>query len=226
MLPRGSPRPGPDPRALRHTDRVQEFLTGLAGASGWWLYPVLGGLAFGEAAFFLGVVLPGETALLTGGYLAAHGRLSLPVMLIVAVACAIAGDSVGFEIGRLLGPRLRGSWLGAKVGPDRWDKAEGFLGRHGGKSVFMGRSVALLRALVPTLAGAGGMPYRTFLPWNAAGGLVWGGGCVLLGYAFARSLSTLERYLQVSGAVVLALVVGAAVIVHLLRRRRAARSAR
>jgi len=173
---------------------VQGFLSGLAGSSGWWLYPVLGGLAFGEAALFLGVVLPGEAALLTGGYLAAHGRLSL---------------------------RLRRFRLGQRVGAGRWDRTEGCLERHGGTSAFLGRPVALLRALVPTMGGAGGMPYRTFLPWNAAGGLVWGGGCVLLGYAFARSLSTVERYRKVSGGLVIGLVVAAVLAGHVVRRRRA-----
>jgi len=199
---------------------VHRLLDILAASHGWWLYVVLGGLAFGEAALFLGVVLPGETALLVGGYLAANGKLSLPVMLVVAIGCAIAGDSVGYEVGRRLGPRLRTSRLGRKIGDRRWDRAEAFLHRHGGKAVFFGRSIALLRALVPTLAGAARMPYTTFLPWNAAGGTVWGGGCVLLGYAFARSLPTVERYLRVSGGVVLAVVVVVALVVHLLRRRR------
>ncbi|MEP6696623.1 MAG: DedA family protein [Pseudonocardiales bacterium] len=199
---------------------MQGLLDTLANSHGWWLYVVLGALAFGEAAVFLGVVLPGETALLLGGYLAAHGTLSLPVMLSVAVGCAVAGDSVGYEVGRLLGPRLRTSWLGRRIGEHRWDRAEGFLQRHGGKAVFFGRSIALLRALVPTLAGAARMPYLSFLPWNAAGGTLWGGGCVLLGYAFARSLSTVERYLRVSGGLVVAVIVAVWVIVHVLRQRR------
>ncbi|MDP9241218.1 MAG: DedA family protein [Actinomycetota bacterium] len=199
---------------------MDRLLLVLEGSHGWWLYVLLGALAFGEAAIFLGVVLPGETALLVGGYLAANGKLSLPVMVVVAVGCAIAGDSVGYEVGRLLGPRLRTSWLGRKVGDRRWGRAEEFLQRHGGKAVFFGRSIALLRALVPTLAGAARMPYTTFLPWNAAGGTVWGGGCVLLGYAFARSLSTVERYLQLSGGVVITIVVVVWLGIHLLRRRR------
>ncbi len=203
---------------------MKSLLHAVGGAHGWWVYVVLGALAFGEAAIFLGVVLPGETALLVGGYLCAQGKLSLPIMLVVAVGCAIAGDSVGYEVGRILGPRLRTTWLGRKIGDRRWDRAETFLRRHGGKAVFLGRSVALLRALVPTLAGAARMPYLTFLPWNAAGGTVWGGGCVLLGYAFARSLSTVERYLQLSGVVVVAVVITVWVAVHVLRKRRARQS--
>ena len=200
------------------------FVTGLGDATGLWLYVVLGALAFGEAAVFLGVVLPGETALLVGGYLCARGTLSLPVMLRVAVGCAVAGDSVGYEVGRRLGPRIEQSKLGRRIGEHRWQRAAGFLEQHGGKAVFLGRSVALLRALVPTLAGVSGMRYRTFLPWNAAGGRVWGGGCVVLGYAFARSLSAVQRYLQVGGGVLLAVVVAVAVGVQVLRRRRTRRS--
>ncbi len=206
---------------------MRAWLEGLAGSGGgWWLYVLLGGLAFGEAAVFLGVVLPGETALLVGGYLADRGTLSLPIMIAVAVLCAIGGDSVGYEVGRRLGPRLRRSWLGRRVGDRRWDRAEGFLERHGGKAVFFGRSVALLRALVPTLAGASRMRYTTFLPWNAAGGLLWGSGCVLLGWAFAKSLSTVERYLQVSGVIVIVVVIVIVIAVHLFRRRRDRQSVR
>ncbi|MGB9377537.1 MAG: DedA family protein [Mycobacteriales bacterium] len=200
------------------------LLDGLANSSGWWLYVVLGALAFGEAAIFLGVVLPGETALLVGGFLCHQGTLSLPIMIVVAVGCAIAGDSVGYEVGRRLGPRIRISRAGRRIGPERWDRAGQFLTRHGGKAVFFGRSIALLRALVPTLAGAARMPYATFLPWNAAGGLVWGAGCVMLGYLFAASLSTLERYLRISGGVILVIVVLLAVVAHLVRRRRSGHS--
>lgn len=196
------------------------FLHGLEQSSGWWLYVVLGGLAFAEAAIFLGFVLPGETALLVGGFLAHQGTLNLPIMLVVAVGCAIAGDSVGYAVGYRLGPRLRTSRLGRFIGDARWDRAEKFLHKHGGKAVFFGRSIALLRALVPTLAGAARMRYSTFLPWNAAGGLVWGGGCVMLGYLFAQSLDTLERYLRLSSGLIITVVIVVAVAVHLVRRRR------
>jgi membrane-associated protein len=86
-------------------------------------------------------------------------------MIAVAVLAAVLGDSVGYEVGRTLGPRLRASRLGAHIGPQRWATAENFLERHGGKAVLLGRFTAVLRALTPGVAGMTRMPYlRTFLP--------------------------------------------------------------
>lgn len=180
----------------------------------------VGGLVFGEAAVFLGFVFPGETAVLLAGFLASTGRVSVVALGIVVVVAAIVGDSVGYEVGKHLGPRLEVSWIGRRVGQRRWDTAQLFLDTHGGKSVFLGRSVALLRALVPGLAGMSGMKYRRFLGWNALGGLVWGGGCVLLGYFFARSIRRVEQYLSYGGFVLFTLVVLGFVGWHFYKRRR------
>lgn len=200
---------------------MTEFLQGLGVHGGWWLYVVLGGLAFGEAAFLLGMVLPGETALLVGGFLAHEGFLDVRVMIAVAVFCAIAGDSVGYEFGRRFGPALRRTRLGRWIGEHRWQAVDRFLLRHGGKAVLIGRATALLRALVPSMAGMARLPYfRVFLPWNAAGGLLWGAGCVSLGYAFAASLPTVERYLRIGPLPVVFIVVVVVVALEIRRRRR------
>ncbi|MFC5060853.1 DedA family protein [Actinomycetospora atypica] len=197
-----------------------EFLRGLGESVGAWLYVIAGGLAFGEAAIMVGVVLPGETALLVAGFAAHQGIIALVPMIVVAIVCAIAGDSVGYEVGRLVGPRLRASRAGRFVGEHRWEATDGFLRRHGGKAVLLGRGTALLRALVPGMAGMARMPYlRTFLPWNAVGGILWGGGCVLLGYLFALSLETVARYLA-WGPVPVVVVVAAVLIVREVRKRR------
>ncbi|MEJ2869703.1 DedA family protein [Actinomycetospora sp. OC33-EN08] len=198
-----------------------EFLRGLGESVGPWLYVIAGGLAFAEAAVMVGVVLPGETALLVAGF-AAHERIiALVPMMIVAIGCAIAGDSVGYEVGRLVGPRLQASRAGRFVGERRWRAGEEFLRRHGGKAVLLGRGTALLRALVPGLAGMARMPYlRTFLPWNAVGGVLWGGGCVLLGFVFALSLETVARYLAWGPVPVVVLVAGVLVWRETRRRKR------
>jgi len=189
---------------------------------GAWMYLVAGALCFSEAAIGVGMVLPGETALLVAGVLCqqAHHAISLPWMIIVALVSAIAGDSVGFEFGRKYGPALRRSRLGSWVGEHRWAMVDGFIRRHGGKAVFFGRLTALFRALVPSMAGMTGMRYRTFLVWNVAGGLIWAPGCVLLGYAFASSLGVVGKTLTWAPLAVLALVTIAAVVLHVRRRRR------
>ena len=201
-------------------ERVLDFLRGIGESVGAWLYVIAGGLAFAEAAIMIGVVLPGETALLVAGFAAHEGIISLVPMIIVAIVCAIAGDSVGYEVGRLVGPRLQASRLGRFVGDRRWQAGEEFLNRHGGKAVLLGRGTALLRALVPGLAGMARMPYlRTFLPWNAVGGILWGGACVLLGYVFAASLHRVAQYLA-WGPLPVVVLVAAVVVVRELRRRR------
>jgi membrane protein DedA with SNARE-associated domain len=141
-------------------------------------------------------------------------------MIIVAVVCAIAGDSVGYEFGKHLGPALRRSRLGRWVGERRWAAVDGFLHRHGGKAVFLGRLTAILRALMPSMAGMSGMRYATFLKWNAIGGILWGTGCVVLGYAFASALNVVGRTLTWAPLAIFALALAVYLLLHLRRRRR------
>ena len=140
-------------------------------------------------------------------------------MIVVAVVCAIAGDSVGFEFGKKYGPALRRSRFGDFVGERRWSLVDGFLHKHGGKAVFIGRLTALFRALIPSMAGMSGMRYRTFLVWNVLGGLIWAPGCVLLGYAFSTSLDVVGKTLTYAPLVIIVLVVAVLVVLHLRRRR-------
>ena len=198
---------------------MTELLKHIGNTVGVWLYVLAGGLAFAEAAILVGMVLPGEAALLVAGYFCHNGALSLPIMIVVAIVCAIAGDSVGYEFGRHFGPSLRRSRVGAWIGERRWAQVDAFLHRHGGKAVLLGRLTAVLRALMPSMAGMSGMKYRTFFLWNATGGIVWAGGCVLLGYAFASALDTVSSYLTWAPLAVLA-VLGIGLLVLFLRRRR------
>jgi membrane-associated protein len=198
----------------------EHLIESVGNSVGAWLYVITGALCFAEAAILVGMVLPGETALLVAGVFCAHHKLNLGIMIVVAVVCAVAGDSVGFEFGKVYGPALRRSRLGGWVGEHRWSMADGFLHKHGGKAVLIGRLVALFRALIPSMAGMSGMRYRTFLVWNLIGGLIWAPGCVLLGYAFSKSLDVLGKTLTYAPLVIVALVAVVAVVLHLRRRRR------
>jgi membrane-associated protein len=187
-------------------------------------YGLVGGLAFAEAALFVGFVLPGETAVLLGGVLANQHRVSLPVMIAVAVLAAIIGDSVGYEVGRHFGTRLLSSRIfeRRRRGLERGQQA---LRQKGGRAVFLARFTAFLRAVMPGLAGASRMPYRRFLAFNAAGGLTWAAGFTLLGYLVGASYHTAENIAGRAGEVILAVVV-LAVIVFVIRRRRRERDPR
>jgi membrane-associated protein len=198
----------------------EHVVESIGNAVGAWLYLIAGGLAFAEAAILVGMVLPGETALLVAGVFCQRHVLNLWVMIVIAFACAVAGDSVGFEFGKKFGPSLRRSRLGAWVGEHRWAAVDGFIHRHGGKAVLLGRLTALFRALVPSMAGMGGMRYRVFIVWNVAGALIWAPGCVLLGYAFSSSLSAIGSTLTWAPLAILAVVVVFYVALHLRKRRR------
>jgi membrane protein DedA with SNARE-associated domain/membrane-associated phospholipid phosphatase len=203
-------------------DGVLERLADLASP---WGYVIVGLLALLEAAAMIGLVVPGEAALLVGGFLASQGKAELPVMMVVGAVGAIVGDSIGYEIGKHLGPSLRRSRLGQWVGEERWARAEDYLRRHGGRAVFFGRFIGVLRALVPTIAGLSGMPYRTFLPWNAIGGLVWAPGFVLLGYAAGGSYHKVATWAGAASTVLLifvVLVIGVIVAARAVVRREGA----
>ncbi|MCX6434496.1 MAG: DedA family protein [Actinobacteria bacterium] len=160
------------------------------------LFALLIFFAFAEAAVFIGFVLPGETSLLIGGVLAHEKVWPLWLFLICAIVGAIAGDSVGYEVGKHFGPKIEVSRLGRLVGAKRWALAQHIFDKYHGGAIFFGRAQALLRALVPALAGMNKVPYRTFLKWNAAGGIVFSTVVVVLGYEFANQLAKLEKVLK------------------------------
>lgn len=191
-----------------------DTLTGLASP---WGYVLVGVLAAAESAAFVGLFLPGEAAVLAGGFLVFRGRADLAIMMVSAGAGAVIGDSIGYEIGRHFGATLRRSRIGRRVGEHRWERAERYLREHGGRAVFLGRFVGLMRALVPALAGASRLPYRRFVLWNALGGLIWAPGLVVVGYLAGRSYQQVARFAGAAGLLLLALLAVVAGIVYLAR---------
>jgi membrane-associated protein len=187
---------------------------------GWAVLLVVGLLVFAEDALFVGFVLPGETAAVLGGVAAKLGHAPLWAVLVTVVGAAIVGDSVGYEVGRTLGPRVLQHHVLDKR-RERLDDARDFLARRGGSAVLLGRWVAFFRAVMPALAGTARMPYRKFLFFNALGGIVWGGVVVLLGYAAGASYATIERTVGRGAALVVLGIVLVAVLVWRIRRHRA-----
>ena len=185
-------------------------------------YALVGALVFSEAALFVGFVLPGETAALLGGVLAHRQQVSLAGMAAVAVAAAIIGDSVGYEVGRHFGTRLVGTRLFARR-QQGLVRAQQTLRATGGRAVFLARFTAFLRAVMPGLAGTARMPYRRFLAFNAAGGLVWGTAAVLAGYLAGASYAKVEKALGPGAAVVVLVLALVGLAVWRVRAHRAER---
>jgi membrane protein DedA with SNARE-associated domain len=184
-----------------------------------WVYLLVALLVFAEDALFVGFVIPGETAAVIGGVVASQGRVNLGMVIAIVIGAAIIGDTVGYEVGRHVGPRiLRVRILDKRR--KRLDEAQDFLRRRGGIAVFLGRFVAFFRAVMPALAGTSRMPYRRFLAFNAAGGIVWGAGFVLLGYLAGNSYGVVQKYVGRGSAIFVALIaIGAFVAWHIHKRR-------
>jgi membrane protein DedA with SNARE-associated domain len=176
----------------------------------------------------LGVPLPGETALLTAGATAARGRLDIAWVIAIAAAGAIVGDNTGYWIGRRGGlPLVHRYGRVLRVTDAKLERVRAVFERHGAKTVFFGRFIALLRTWAAVLAGVGQMRYRTFMLFNALGGITWAAIIGMLGYLFGRNLPRLEHFVRNTGwvLVVVVVVVGGG-IVWWRRRRDQGRGAR
>jgi undecaprenyl-diphosphatase len=172
-----------------------------------------------EASAFVGVVLPGEVGVILGGVLANQHELSLAAVLVAGIAGAILGDSVGYLVGRRYGEAMMAKIPNRILKPEHVRSAEQSIRRFGGKSVFIGRFTAALRALVPGLAGMSHLPYRRFLVWNAAGGVVWASGFIVLGYLAGSQYQRIEHYANYIGLALLAAIALFLFVRHRRRRR-------
>ena len=200
---------------------LEGALTDLSETLGPWTYALVAALAFLETGAFVGLVAPGETAIVLGGVVAAQGEVSLPAMILVAWSAAALGDLASLLLGRRLGRRFlvaRGPRLG--VTAERLARVEAFFDRHGPKAILVGRFVGIVRAVAPFLAGASGMRVRAFVPWSLLGTLVWSTSFTLVGYAFHRSFASAASTLT-HGALALAVVAAAALALREHRRARA-----
>jgi len=203
---------------------VLDVLLGLAARLGDWAYVLIFAGAALESAAFLGLIVPGEGLVLAAGFFAAIGVLDLGILVPVVAAGAAIGDSIGYELGRRLGRdwlARRGRWAGLRR--RHLERVDRFFARHGGKAVFFGRFVGLVRALAPFLAGASRMPYPTFLRYNVLGAVLWAAATVLLGYAAGASWQVVDRWLGRATGVILGVAAAAAVFLARRARRAAAR---
>lgn len=199
---------------------VSDLTSMLSHLNGWVAIGLIAVLVFGETAIFLGFVLPGEAAVVFGGVLASRGHLSLPVLVGVVVITAVLGPLVGYEVGKRMGDRFFTATVLRRVaGP--LDRARVALRDRGGVAVLGGRFVAIVRALMPAAAGAAEMPYRTFAVHNLIGGVIWGAGYSLLGYAAGSAYSVVERTVGAGLAIALAVIAVGFVVVWAWRRHRA-----
>jgi membrane protein DedA with SNARE-associated domain len=211
-------------------DKIIDFLRNYLSAP--WGYVIVGAATFLENSIGAGVVVPGETLVILGGFYARVGTppLWLPLVAFVAILCAVLGDNVGFWIGHRYGRGFierHGRRL--FVTPERLARAERFYADHGGKTVFLGRFVPFVRSVGFLVAGIAGMPWRRFIVYDLIGASLWGIGHSVLGYVVGASYQRWEPYLGQGGLVVLAillLLIGGSKFVSRRRKQSRDREAR
>lgn len=178
-------------------------------------------VVFAESGLLIGFFLPGDSLLFTAGVFAAAGKLSLPVILPGVFVAAVAGDQVGYAFGNKAGPALFRRPDSRFFKQAYLDKAQRYFEEHGPRTIVLARFVPIVRTFAPIVAGAGEMRYRTFVTYNVVGGLLWGVGVTLLGFALGEAID-IDRYLLP----VIAVIIAFSLVPVLLEVRRARQGSR
>ena len=177
-------------------------------------------VVFVETGLLVGFFLPGDSLLFTAGLLVAEGTFDIPlwVLLVTVPLAAIAGDQVGYTIGRQAGPRVFNRPDSRLFQQEFVDKAYGYFERYGPRTIVLARFVPIVRTFAPVVAGVSRMHYRTFLTYNVVGGVLWGAGVSALGYFLGQI-----AFVRSNVEIIILAIVGLSVlpiVLELLRARR------
>lgn len=177
-----------------------------------------------ETSVLVGLLVPGDTIVLV----AATGVGSVPeyfALALTVILGALAGESIGFALGRFFGPRIRASRLGRRIGEKWWVRAENYLDRRGGPAVFISRFLPVLHSLIPITVGMSTMRYRKFISWTLPASALWSFAYVSVGTFAAGSFTALLDRLHYAGyvfvGIILVFVVATVVVKRILERREA-----
>ncbi|MDQ3628349.1 MAG: DedA family protein [Actinomycetota bacterium] len=197
----------------------------LPGSSGSWALWITAAIIFAECAVLLGFFLPGDTLLFGVGILVSTGVIDHHIVFVCLVLslAAVAGNAVGYELGRGLGPTLLERPRRSLVTPDQLARTRAFFDRHGPWAIILARFVSVVRTLITVVAGIARMPRRRYLLYSAVGGVLWAAGVTALGYGLGN-LPFVRNYIEPHLDLVILSLVLATLLpigVHVLRGRRA-----
>jgi membrane-associated protein len=204
---------------------VDDRLVAIADWAGPWAYVVLFAIIFAETGFVVTPFLPGDSLHFAAGALAATGVFDMLVLVPTLIVAAISGNTVNYSIGSRVAHRFlsgRGGTidgpLGRFVKPKHVQDAHEFFLKHGGKAVTLAQFVPIVRTFLPFVAGGAGMPYRSFLTYNAVGAVSWVGICSTAGYLFGNIPVVKQNFeLVVLGIVGVSVM---PIVIELLKTRR------
>lgn len=187
---------------------------------------VLAGVAIMlETSVLIGLVVPGDTVVIVAAT-AVGSVVEAVVLILVVILGALIGESIGFGLGRWLGPRLRFSRLGARIGEHNWSRAERYLRRRGGPAIFLSRFLPVLHSVVPLTVGMSGFAYRRFLAWTAPACTLWAIAYVSVAAAAAGTYRELADQLHFAGYIFIGVLMLFLVLAYVLKKVIVAREAR
>jgi membrane-associated protein len=152
-------------------------------------------IIFAETGLLIGFFLPGDTLLIAAGILASRGKLPLWGLIPIAAIAAIIGYQVGYLIGERAGPRFFKRKEGVLFRFEYIERAENFFNRHGGKTIILARFIAVVRTIVPLVAGVGKMSKKRFVTYNIIGAVLWVTSVTLAAYWLGSRIPNLDKYL-------------------------------
>jgi membrane-associated protein len=153
-------------------------------------------IIFAESGLLLGLFLPGDTLLIAGGVFASQNKLSLGWLILLSALATIAGYQLGYLLGERAGPRIFTRQDGILFRRDYMAHTEKFFKRHGWKTILVARFIAIVRTIVPLVAGMGKMDRQLFLIFNALGGIIWSAGLILLSFWVGTRVPNLDKYIE------------------------------
>lgn len=162
-------------------------------------------IIFVETGLFVGFFLPGDSLLVTAGVFAGAGQIGLAWLLIPASLCAIAGDQLGYFIGRKTGKRLYSREDSRFFKKAHLQRAHEFYEKHGPKAIIIARFIPIIRTFCPPVAGAAQMRYSQYLTFDIVGGILWVCGLTLAGYTLGRKIPNIQSRLHIVIAIVIVL---------------------
>lgn len=199
-------------RALFNPEGLKELIR--AGGA-----PLICTIVFVETGFFVGFFLPGDSLLVTAGILSAGGVIPLKWLLLPVMFCAIAGDQIGYWIGRSAGAALYKRKDSLFFRREHLQRAHDFYEKYGGRAVILARFAPIVRTFCPPVAGAARMPYARYLSYDIFGGIFWVGAMILGGYTLGRSVPNIGKYIHYVIAVVVLVSILPAIIGILKSRK-------
>ncbi|WP_040809856.1 DedA family protein [Nocardia concava] len=196
---------------------VQRILSFPAG----WTYLVVALLVIAEEAMVFGLLVPGDTAAILAGVAASQGHLGIATVLVLVIASAVIGASIGYWLGRIYGTRMM-QWAIFDRYRDNLTRAGDFLQRHGGWAILVGRFSTFFRTMLPELVGMSPMPFGRFVLASAAGAIIWGSVLVLAGYLVGQSFTVILRHIDTDLMIVVPILAVVALVYWKWRQHRRA----